>query len=289
MTRRPPIGQHFLSNRYILDRIAAFARLEGKERVLEIGAGRGALTRRLARVLSGGGHLTALEIDPDLVSRLKREFAEVPHVEVLQANALSFDFASLGPGITVIGNLPYYAATGILLRLLPLREAVDKMIFMLQREVAQRLSAQPGRKAYGTLSIAVQLWNEVVLGFDVPPKAFSPPPRVSSTVIRITPRRAPRVPLKDPDLFDQVLRASFSQRRKTLLNNLKVLYPRWAATGELAEAIREAGVDPRRRAETLGIEEFAHLSECLGSLSRGPKREENSIPARGSSTRGSSE
>lgn len=271
--RRAPLGQHFLRDPATLDRIVDFIHPQRRDRVVEIGAGRGALTGRLARALEPDGRLTALELDADLAAGLRREFSSSAHVSVVEADALTFDFSdasAVGAApIRVVGNLPYYAATAILLRLLRWREEIRDIVVMIQKEVAERIAASPGSKAYGTLSLAVQLWCEVETGFDVGPGAFRPPPKVSSTVLRLLPRRAPRVPLDDPAFFERVVRASFAQRRKTLLNNLKAGFDAEAGAGRVERALAACGIDPGRRAETLSLEEFARLSNRLAEEREG--------------------
>ncbi|HJM42132.1 MAG: 16S rRNA (adenine(1518)-N(6)/adenine(1519)-N(6))-dimethyltransferase RsmA [Nitrospinota bacterium] len=264
--KKARLGQHELRDPFVLDRIAEFIHVRPGDRVIEIGPGRGALTRVLARPLGEAGRLTALEIDARLAAELREEFAAEPNVSILEADALKFDFSSLrGEGaIRLVGNLPYYAATAILLRLIESREDIEDIVVMVQKEVAERIAARPGSKAYGTLSLAVQLWCGVEPGFDVDPSTFSPRPKVFSTVLRLLPQAQPRASIGDPAFFERVVRAAFAQRRKTLLNNLKSHF-----SGEeegVNEALAGCDIDPVRRAETLSLEEFANLSEKLGRI-----------------------
>ena len=274
--KRARLGQHFLRDPFVLDRIIEFCNPRPGEHLVEIGAGRGELTRTLARRVEPGGHVTALELDDRLAENLKREFADQPHVSIAEGDALAVDFSNLSemkPGaarIRVIGNLPYYAATAILLNLVQCREAILDLVVMIQKEVADRISAQPGTKDYGTLTLAVQLWCEVERGFDVEPEAFSPPPRVSSTVLRLVPQKEPRTPIRDPVFFERLARAAFAQRRKTLSNNLRSYFGK-DMEDRIKDTMAATGIDPARRAETLCLEEFARLSDHVRrSLKDGP-------------------
>ena len=178
---------------------------------------------------------------------------------------MKFDFSSLlggGGANRLVGNLPYYAATAILLRLLESREDIEDIVVMIQKEVAERIAARAGSKAYGTLSLAVQLWCGVEPSFDVDPSAFSPRPKVVSTVLRLIPQARPRAPVGDPAFFERVVRAAFAQRRKTLLNNLKSHFEALRVN----EVLAGCEIDPARRAETLSLEEFANLSNKLGRI-----------------------
>jgi 16S rRNA (adenine1518-N6/adenine1519-N6)-dimethyltransferase len=194
----------------------------------------------------------------------------------VEADALKFDFGGLlaneeetpPPRIRVVGNLPYYAATAILLRLMDYRENIQDIVVMIQKEVAERIAAAPGSKDYGTLSLALQLWCEVERGFQVGPQAFRPPPKVSSRVIRLVPQVLPRVALDDPAFFERTVRTAFAQRRKTLLNNLKAGFHEEGYAARIKGALHECGIDPTRRAETLSLEEFARLAN---ELARGIK------------------
>lgn len=272
---RARLGQHFLRDPRVLDRIVDFFHPQKGDLVVEIGAGRGGLTRRLARALEPEGRLLALELDPALAAGLRREFSRSPHVSVIEADALTFDFSGVStpetsggevslPPIRAVGNLPYYAATAILLRLIGFRERVRDIVAMVQKEVAERIATPPGSKAYGTLSLAVQLWCRVEPGFEVGPKAFHPAPKVASAVLRLLPQSHPRVPLRDPGFFERVVRAAFAQRRKTLFNNLKARFQEEGDAGCVERALADCGIDPVRRAETLSLEEFARLSDRLG-------------------------
>jgi 16S rRNA (adenine1518-N6/adenine1519-N6)-dimethyltransferase len=260
----------------VLHRIVEFFHPQPGDRVVEIGAGRGALTKLLAPTLAPGGRLTALELDARLAAGLRLELTDLPHLSVVEADALKFDFGRSIVGedgtpptrIRVVGNLPYYAATAILLRLMDNRENIQDIVVMLQKEVAERIAAAPGSKNYGTLSLALQVWCEVERGFEVGPQAFRPPPKVSSRVIRLVPQAHPRVPLDNPAFFERTVRTAFAQRRKTLLNNLKAGFHEGAYAARIVGALHDCGIDPVRRAETLSLEEFARLAN---ELARGIK------------------
>src|SRR5262245_13356080 len=218
MNKRRALGQHFLRDRGIARAIVGLLEPTANDLVVEIGPGEGALTDELAR---RSGRLIALEIDTALLERLRRR---LPNVEVLAADARTWDYGTLvrppGGRVLVIGNLPYSVGKPIVAALLEARAVIDRMVLMLQREVAERLAAPPGGKVYGALSVLTQAVCDVELALRVPPGAFRPPPKVESAVVRLTPRATPRVP---PDLegrFREVVRAAFAQRRKTLGNAL---------------------------------------------------------------------
>jgi 16S rRNA (adenine1518-N6/adenine1519-N6)-dimethyltransferase len=256
--RRRRLGQHFLADPDVADRIVLAVGAGPRDLVVDVGAGEGVLTRRL---VGRAGRVVALEIDAALVARLRG----LAGVDVREADARTFAYERLlgqRPDPTgrllVVGNLPYSASKPILRQLLRARPAIDRAVLMLQHEVADRLVAAPGGRAYGLLSVAWRLWADVELLFSVPPTAFRPPPAVDSAVIRATFRPAPRVPLPDEAVFLRIARAAFGSRRKTLVNAL-------AAGGVDARAIQgalgHAGIEGRRRGETLDLEELARLAQ----------------------------
>jgi len=275
--RKPKLGQHFLVDPSAALRIAeAFGDLS-QSTVLEIGAGRGALTSLLAR---RARRLIAIELDRVLAAQLRMKFSLTPNVEIIEGDILAIDFDTLfgpkpgstRPGINhqpeqvrVVGNLPYFITSDILLRLFAYRRYFETIVLMVQREVADRLAAQPGNSEYGLLSATAQLYSRVEKLFTLPPGAFSPPPKVHSAVVRLT--IASRIEgLGVPEAgFIDFLRKSFGQKRKTLWNNLKSDYP--AAT--LRAAMEESGVKPTVRAEALSLEKSAALFRAL--LAAGPK------------------
>jgi 16S rRNA (adenine1518-N6/adenine1519-N6)-dimethyltransferase len=255
--RRRALGQHFLVDGQVVERTLELASLAPGVPVLEIGPGRGALTRKL---LQRGHPVLAVEIDPELAAALDRLDDE--RLEVVRADFLALDAASRErfPRV-VVANLPYATGTAILERLLEDPGRIDRMVVMLQREVADRLCAEPGSRAYGALTVLTALHARVRHGFRVPPGAFRPPPEVDSSVIRIDVDPAPRAEVRDEAGFRQVVRAAFAQRRKTLRNALGARFGREAAE----RALERAAIDPGRRAETLDLDEFARLAAAIGS------------------------
>ena len=260
--RTRALGQHFLRDRAVVDRILELVGPTARDLVVEIGPGRGALTEALA---ARAGRLVALEIDPALAATLQLRFAGAGSVEIRQADARQFDYSGLralvpdpAGRVLVVGNLPYSVGKPILAALVETRGAIDEMALMLQKEVAERVAAEPGGKTYGALSVLTQVAAAARLAFSVPPGAFSPPPQVDSAVLYLRMYREPPVPVPDPARFAAVVRAAFSQRRKSLANALAAGL---AVSAERARRRAElAGIDPGRRAETLSLAEFARLA-----------------------------
>jgi 16S rRNA (adenine1518-N6/adenine1519-N6)-dimethyltransferase len=260
--RTRALGQHFLRDPAVARRIVDVVHPSPRDVVVEIGPGEGALTGLLA---DSGALLVAVELDPALAGRLRDRFAGAPQIEIAEGDARRFDWAGLRsrrPDATgrvlAMGNLPYSAGTAILLSLMAAGPAVDEMALMLQREVAERVAAAPGQRAYGSLSVLAQMACEVRLVFTVPPGAFRPAPQVDSAVLHLRARPAPPVAVIDTRRFERLVRAAFAQRRKTLANALAagLALPATAAR----DLITAAGIDPMRRAETLSIPEFARLA-----------------------------
>lgn len=256
MRARRRFGQHFLHDRAVIERIVDHLAPRPGQLLVEIGPGRGALTYP---VLARGADLHAVEIDRDLAAALRAP-ATGGALQVHEADALSFDFAALASGgrrLRLFGNLPYNIATELLFRLLRATGSIDDMLFMVQKEVAQRLVADPGSRARGRLSVMIQAWCEVERLLNVPAGAFAPPPAVESAVVRLLPRARPTLGTADPARFAALVRQAFQQRRKTLRNALR---------GWLDEAaIRAAGVDPGLRAEAVSNAQFVKLVEQLTS------------------------
>jgi len=265
---RRALGQHFLVDPGVAARIVEAVGATTADVVCEIGAGPGTLTWALAARV---GRLVALEIDPALQARLAeaaRTWPDAARVEILLADARGFAYEELRARrraptgrVLVVGNLPYSVSKPILGRLLVARSAVDAAVLMLQREVAERITAPPGGRAYGALSVFWQRWADVTQLEVVPAGAFRPPPAVESAVIRATFRAGPRVPVADEAIFTHVVRAAFGQRRKTLGNALRGV-GLWSPE-RLAAALAGAGIDGRRRGETLSLEEFGRLADAL--------------------------
>lgn len=248
---RKRFGQNFLVDTGVLHAIVEAIHPRPGERLVEIGPGLGALTRPL---LARAGHLTAVELDRDVVARLRRSFpAEV--LELHEADALMFDFTALGPGLRLVGNLPYNISTPLLFRFAELAGHLVDGHFMLQKEVVDRMVALPRTADYGRLSVLLQWHFHLEALFEVPPEAFDPPPKVMSAVIRIVPRTpAERLPVDEGQLR-RVLSAAFSQRRKMLRSTLRPLFT--------AEALEALQVAPTARAEELDLQDFVRLANAL--------------------------
>jgi 16S rRNA (adenine1518-N6/adenine1519-N6)-dimethyltransferase len=273
---KPKLGQHFLASDSFALQIADALGDVSQNTVLEIGPGRGVLTSLLAK---HARRLIAVELDRVLAAQLRLRFGMFPNVEVIEADILSIDFDSLfgpkpglrRPGIEfkpspakVLGNLPYYITSDILLRLFEYCKYFGTMVVLVQREVADRVAAEPGSRDYGLLSATVQLHARVEKLFTLPPGAFTPPPKVHSTALRLTIAPRQRELGLDGDGrmeegFIDFLKLSFGQKRKTLWNNLKSSYPET----DLRAALAEAKVKPAARAETLSLDESAALFRAL--------------------------
>jgi 16S rRNA (adenine1518-N6/adenine1519-N6)-dimethyltransferase len=271
---RPKLGQHFLVDEAAAIRIVDALGDISQTTVLEIGPGRGAITERLAK---RARRLIAIELDRVLAAQLRMNFSLTPNVEIIEGDVLAIDFDTLfgpKPGSTrpgmewkpepvrVIGNLPYFITSDILLRLFEYRRYFDTILLMVQREVADRLAARPGGSEYGLLSATAQLYARVEKLFTLPPGAFSPPPKVQSSVVRLTiASRVENLRVPEQD-FVNFLKQSFGQKRKTLWNNLKSQYQ----TKQLREALDKAGVKPTVRAEALSLEKSAALFRALSTM-----------------------
>ncbi|MCM2334443.1 MAG: 16S rRNA (adenine(1518)-N(6)/adenine(1519)-N(6))-dimethyltransferase RsmA [Anaeromyxobacteraceae bacterium] len=253
-------GQNFLGDEHVLDDIARLAAPRPGGRVVELGSGLGHLT---ARLLLRGAEVTAVERDRDMARVLRGELGD--RITLLEADAARLDYAALAAGgpPTVVGNLPYHLTSPILFDLLGQPGQVERAVFLLQREVAERLAAEAGSKDWGVLSVFLQREADVSVERIVPPGAFFPPPKVHSAVIHVGFRPpSPGAAVKDPARFRKLVKAGFAQRRKTLANALKA--GDLAPPAALAAALAAAGVDPGRRGETLSIEEWAALERALG-------------------------
>lgn len=244
------LGQNFLIDAGIVRKIVEAAEICAGDEVLEIGPGIGTLTQGL---LESGANVTAIELDKKLPAVLKETLAGYENFRLVEGDVLRINIAELMPNkFKVVANLPYYITTQILLALLEKNLPVTKIVTMVQKEVAERMTAAPGSKIYGALSVAVQFRADSRIAFEVPPESFLPPPEVTSAVV-VCDVRKPPVEV-DEDFFFKVVRTAFAQRRKTLLNSL-------ACFGR--EKILTSDIDPNRRAETLSLEEFARLCKCL--------------------------
>ena len=240
------LGQHFLTNRSVLERIATAVAPEGEELVIEIGPGKGALTEHLLR---RAVRVIAIELDESLVQHLRVRFAGETRLEVIHSDVLQIDLAQW-KGAPVAGNLPYYITSPILE--LAIRAGAARSVFLIQKEVAERLTAHPGERDYGYLTLQTAMFADARTLFDVKPGAFSPPPKVDSAVVLLTPHNRDHG-IADREAFLRFLSASFRQKRKTLRNNLRPLY------GDPVDSWPEAGL----RAEQIPLEKFAEMFRRL--------------------------
>ena len=273
---RKKFGQNFLIDTHVLEKIAAAAEIGPEDCVLEIGPGIGTLTQVLAE---HAGQVVAVEIDPELIPILQETLADYPNAEVIHNDILKTDLQELsekyneGRPFSVVANLPYYITTPIVMTLLEKNAPVKSITVMVQKEVAERMQAQPGGKEYG---LAVQYYAEAEIVANVPPNCFIPRPNVGSCVIRLRRCEKPRVETKDPDRMFRIIRAAFNQRRKTLANSVgnagipgcsaaEGTAPGGVITREaVTAALREMGLSETIRGEALSLEQFAELSDRLG-------------------------
>ena len=260
------LGQNFLIDDNIVDKIVAGAGIGPSDKIIEVGPGIGTLTREMA---SRAGALMAVEIDNNLIPILADTLGDFENVKIVNEDIIKADIRGLidenldGGPVKLVANLPYYITTPIIMRFLEENINVTDIVVMVQKEVAERMNAQPGGKDFGALSVAVQYYCDTEIVAKVPRHLFVPQPNVDSIVIalRVRPERKYRV--DSEDLFFKVVKAAFGQRRKTLLNSI-------ASMGNLSkdmvkEALEEAGIDPKRRGETLSLDEFANLSNVIGN------------------------
>ncbi|NRD77460.1 16S rRNA (adenine(1518)-N(6)/adenine(1519)-N(6))-dimethyltransferase RsmA [Bacillus sp. BRMEA1] len=262
------LGQNFLIDTNILKKIVSFANLTEKSGAIEIGPGIGALTEQLARASK---KVTAFEIDQRLLPILEDTLSPYSNVKIIHQDVLKADvnavLAEEMAGIEdvmVVANLPYYVTTPIIIKLLEDKLPIRGIVCMLQKEVADRISANPGTKDYGSLSIAIQYYTEAETVMIVPKTVFVPQPNVDSAVIRLTLRERPAVSVKDETFFFKVTKAAFAQRRKTLLNNLTSQLPNGKEKKEdIITSLTASGIEPSRRGETLSLAEFGRLSDEL--------------------------
>ncbi|WP_342574561.1 16S rRNA (adenine(1518)-N(6)/adenine(1519)-N(6))-dimethyltransferase RsmA [Solibacillus sp. FSL K6-1781] len=262
------LGQNFLIDPNILRNIVSHANLTEKSGAIEVGPGIGALTEHLAREAK---KVVSFEIDQRLLPVLEDTLSPYDNVKIVHSDILKADVAQVieeeMPGIEdimVVANLPYYVTTPILMKLLNDRLPIRGFVVMMQKEVADRITAKPGTKAYGSLSIAIQYYVTAEIAMVVPKTVFMPQPNVDSAVIRLIKHENPPVKVIDEDFLFEVSRASFAQRRKTILNNLQNGLVNGKQNKELIlKALEEAGIEPSRRGETLSIQEFGKLADCL--------------------------
>lgn len=264
------LGQNFLTNIAILKQIVEAGDITKDDDVIEIGPGIGSLTEQIARKAH---QVLSFEIDERLMPVLKDTLNHYHNVTILNQDILEADLKTIiaeqfdgKHNLKIVANLPYYITTPIMLHLLEAGLPIDRMVLMMQKEVAERINAEPGSKAYGSLSIAVQLHSEVNLAFIVPKTAFMPQPNVDSAIVELVGRKAPLVTVDNQTLFDQLVRGAFAQRRKTLWNNLQNQFGKQdEVKAALTTALEAVEIAPSARAEQLSIQQFAQLSDALNN------------------------
>mgnify|MGYP000907346858 FL=1 len=256
------LGQNFLIKRGIVDEIVHAAELTPGEPVLEVGPGIGTLTQGLAQ---SGADVTAIELDRRLLEVLDTTLASYDNVRIVYGDVLKLDVATImnHKPFKVVANLPYYITTPIIMSLLESKLPIERLVVMVQKEVALRMVAKPGTKDYGALSVAVQYYTEPDIVLDVPPKSFLPAPAVTSSVIRCVLRDKPPVDVIDEKLFFRVVKAGFAQRRKTFSNTMKTT---GLSRDRIEELLAKANIDGQRRGETFTLQEFADVANAWASL-----------------------
>jgi len=262
------LGQSFLVDNNITTRIVNVSKIDRDDTVVEIGAGLGAMTSMIAERAK---KVIALEIDPKLVNVLNEEMKEISKIEIIHTDVLRYDFSSpLGGNgkIKVIGNIPYNVSSQILFRLIEFRDHISSATLMFQKEVADRLTAAPGTKEYGILSVIIPMYAVLSTIMTVPPSCFHPKPKVDSSVLKMDMRERPLFELSNHGMFLKTVKAAFSKRRKTLANNLKGMDTVCSGDMDVSSLLDEAGIDGRRRGETLTVEEFGRLAETIFRAAR---------------------
>lgn len=263
------LGQNFLTDKHIIDKIIEDSFIGEQDLVIEIGPGIGVLTHEAAEA---AGKVIAVEIDKNLIPILQETLKEHDNVEIINRDILKTDLNEVidanslingkeRTGVKIIGNLPYYITTPIIMKILEDGVRADSITIMMQKEVADRIKAEAGTKAYGALSVAVQYYCTVTHVVNAPKEVFVPNPKVDSTVIRLDIRKEKPVTLKDEKLFFQCIKAGFGQRRKTMSNSLTGV--NGMSKADVGEVLNLIGIDPGRRAETMNIEEFAMLANAV--------------------------
>ena len=260
------LGQNFLIDDNIVDKIVAGAGIGPGDKIIEVGPGIGTLTREMA---SRAQNLMAVEIDKNLIPILEDTLGDYDNVKIVNEDIIKTDIRGLidenlgGGPVKLVANLPYYITTPIIMRFLEENINVTDIVVMVQKEVAERMNAQPGGKDFGALSVAVQYYCDTEIVAKVPRHLFVPQPNVDSIVIALRVRPERKYKVDDEDLYFKVVKAAFGQRRKTLLNSISSMGN--LAKDQVKEALEEAGIDPKRRGETLSLDEFAILSNVIGN------------------------
>jgi 16S rRNA (adenine1518-N6/adenine1519-N6)-dimethyltransferase len=261
------LGQSFLEDRNVINKIISISNIQEDDTVVEIGAGVGIMTELIAEKVR---KVIALDIDPIMVGILRERLAGYHQVDVIKGDVLKYDFSSvdhelLSRKIKVIGNIPYNISSQILFHLLAYRQHISSMILMFQKELADRLIASPGTKEYGIPTVLVSMYTECFREMVIPRSCFYPEPKVTSTVMKIIIREKPLMDLNDHDFFVKIVKIAFSKRRKTLLNNLRSSPLLGYSEREVFTALKKSGIDGVRRGETLTTEELGKLSNALYS------------------------
>ena len=260
-------GQNFLVDGIYINKIIRALDPQVGETIVEIGAGRGALTEKL---VESGANIIAIELERDMIAVLKDKFGKKENFQLVEADALKTDYSRFQiPDsrfkIKLVANLPYYISTAILQKLIERREVFSEMILMFQREVVQRITAESGNKERGFLSVLVQTYLETDKLFDVPPTAFRPAPKVWSSIVRLTPKSEKNV--DNEELFREIISSAFRQKRKTILNNLKnsgeTLTKLFEKNGGIEKILENGGIENNRRAETLSVSEWVKMCNSL--------------------------
>ena len=257
------LGQNFLVDDSVPRDIVLGAEVDENDLVIEIGPGVGTLTVQLLKTAK---RVIAIELDNDLIPILTEEYGDNPNFELIHNDALKVDFNKIigdEESVKLVANLPYYVTTPIIVKLLKEKYNFKSLTIMIQKEVAERMNAEPGNKDYGALSLLVQYYCDTKIVRKVSPNCFIPRPKVDSIVIRLDRLQEPRVKVENEKLFFDIIRNSFNMRRKTLWNGVKNI---GANKEKLEMAFEKAGIDPKRRGETLTIEEFGRLSDCINEV-----------------------
>lgn len=268
LSAKKSLGQNFIVDTNILSKIVTAGDITNETTVIEVGPGIGALTEQLAKRAK---KVIAFEIDDRLLPVLEDTLSPYPNVEIIHSDVLKVDLHAFAKDyleeaseVVLVANLPYYITTPIIMRFLESGIQMDKMVLMMQKEVASRISASPRTKAYGSLSIAVQYYMDAEVAFTVPKTVFVPQPNVESAIIKLSKKADADHQIIDEQLFFRLVRSAFVQRRKTLWNNLLVAFGKEDKVKEKLElALKKAAIDPKRRGETLSIDEFVQLANAL--------------------------
>lgn len=261
-------GQNFLVDQNYINKIVSALAPQNGETIIEIGAGRGALTEKL---IDSGANVVAIELERDMIAVLKENFGDNRNFRLIEADVLKIDFKELlknqpaNQKVKLVANLPYYISTAILQKLIEQREVFSEMILMFQREVVDRITAEAGNSVRGFLTVLVQAYLEVEKLFDVPPKAFRPAPKVWSSIARLITKEEVKNSIKNEKLFREIISAGFRQKRKTIFNNLKNvsddLQEKFEKKGGVANILENINIAPNRRAESLSLDEWKNLSD----------------------------